>query len=140
MNRQPGFDPITFTFNENLNYGRERGVKIKHWCDVFKLFVFTSLLTTPSNVFLSQLKHTLTAIIRIFTIFEGDVIKSRLLFKIFSTLTSSGFPIMNFNLCEAHFLPKSLATLTGLLTDLNLNSGRKWVSLKYTKCTITTIA
>ena len=52
--------------------------------DVNKLFVFKSLLTTPSNVLPLHLKQTFPPIIWIFT--EGDGIKSRLPFKIFSTL------------------------------------------------------
>ena len=54
---------------------------------VNKLFVFKSLLTTPSNVLPLHLKQTFPPIIWIFTEGEGDGIKSRLPFKIFSTLT-----------------------------------------------------
>ena len=54
--------------------------------DVNKLFVFKSLLTTPSNVLPLHLKQTFPPIIWIFTEDEGDGIKSRLPFKIFSTL------------------------------------------------------
>ena len=53
-------------------------------CDVNKLFVFKSLLTTPSNVLPLHFKQTFPPIIQIFT--EGDGIESRLPFKIFSTL------------------------------------------------------
>ena len=53
--------------------------------DVNKL-VFKSLLTTPSNVLPLHLKQTFPPIIWIFTEGEGDGIKSRLFFKIFSTL------------------------------------------------------
>ena len=56
--------------------------------DVNKLFVFKSLLTTPSNVLPLHLKQTFLPIIWIFTEGEGDGINSRLPFKIFSTLTS----------------------------------------------------
>ena len=52
---------------------------------VNKLFVFKSLLKKPSNVLPLHLKQTFLPIIWIFT--EGDGIKSRLPFKIFSTLT-----------------------------------------------------
>ena len=52
--------------------------------DINKLFVFKSLFTTPSNVLPLHLKQTFPPIIWIFT--EGDVIESRLPFKIFSTL------------------------------------------------------
>ena len=52
--------------------------------NVKKLFVFKSLLTTPSNVLPSYLKQNFLPIIWIFT--EGDGIKSRLPFKIFFTL------------------------------------------------------
>ena len=54
--------------------------------DVNKLFVFKSLLTTPSNVLPLHLKQTFPPIIWIFTEGEGDGIKSRLPFKNFSTL------------------------------------------------------
>ena len=57
-------DPITFIFN----------------------LVFKSLLTTPCNVLPLHLKQTFPPIIWIFTEGEGDGIKSRLPFKIFSTL------------------------------------------------------
>ena len=53
--------------------------------DVNKFFVFKSLLTTPSNVLPLHLKQTFPPITRIFTEGEGDGIKSRLPFKIFST-------------------------------------------------------
>ena len=51
--------------------------------DVNKLFVFISLLTTPSNVLPIHFKQTFPPIIWIFT--EGDGIQFRLAFKIFST-------------------------------------------------------
>ena len=54
--------------------------------DVNKRFVFKSLLTTPSNVLPLHLKQTFPPIIWIFTETEGDWIKSRLPFKIYSTL------------------------------------------------------
>ena len=54
--------------------------------DVNKLFVFKSLLTTPSNVLPLHLKQTFPPIIWIFTEGDGDGIESRLPFKIFSTL------------------------------------------------------
>ena len=57
--------------------------------DLNKLFVFESLLTMPSNVLPSHLKQTFPPIIWIFTEGEGDGIESRLLFKIFSTLTAT---------------------------------------------------
>ena len=53
--------------------------------DVNKFFVFKILLTTPSNVLPLHLKQIFPPII--FT--EGDGIKSRLSFKIFSTLQST---------------------------------------------------
>ena len=61
--------------------------------DVNKLFVFKSLLTTSSNVLPWHLKQTFPPIIWIFTEGVGDGIKSRLPFKIFSTLrkTKDGF-------------------------------------------------
>ena len=51
-----------------------------------KLFVFKCLLTMPSNVLSLKLKLNFSSIIWIFTECEGDWIKSRLPFKIFSTL------------------------------------------------------
>ena len=54
--------------------------------DVNKLFVFKSFLTTPSNVLPLHLKQTFLSIIWIFNEDEGDEIKFRLPFKIFSTL------------------------------------------------------
>ena len=51
--------------------------------DVNKLFVFKSLLTTPSNVLPLHLKQAFLPIIWIFTEGEGDRIESRLPFKIF---------------------------------------------------------
>ena len=49
-------------------------------------FVFKILLTMPSNVLPLHLKRTFPSMIWIFTEGEGDGIKSRLPFKIFSTL------------------------------------------------------
>ena len=57
---------------------------IAGWCQ--QNFVFKSLLTTPRNVLPLHLKQTFPPIIRIFTDGEGDGIKSRLPFKILSTL------------------------------------------------------
>ena len=54
--------------------------------DVNKLFVFKSLLTMPSNVLPLHLKQTFPPKIWIFTEGEGNGIKFRLPFKIFSTL------------------------------------------------------
>ena len=56
--------------------------------DVNKLFVFKSLLTTPSNVLPLHLKQTFPPIIWVFTEGEGDGMESRLPFKIFSTLNN----------------------------------------------------
>ena len=58
-------------------------------CDVNKRFVFKGLLTKPSNVLPLYLKQTFPHIIWIFTEGEGDGIKSRAPFKIFSTLSNS---------------------------------------------------
>ena len=55
--------------------------------DINKLFVFKSLLTTPSNVLPLHLKQTFRHIIWIFIEGEGDGIETKLPFKIFSTLT-----------------------------------------------------
>ena len=57
--------------------------------DFNKLFIFKSLLTTPSNFLPLHLNQSLLAIIWIFTQGEGDGIKSRLPFKKFSTLQIS---------------------------------------------------
>ena len=54
--------------------------------NVNKLFVFKSLLTTPSNVLSLHLKETFPPIIWNFTEGVGDGIESRLPFQIFSTL------------------------------------------------------
>ena len=48
--RQPGFDPITFTFSENSNYGQERCKGKTLLGVVNKLLNTKSLLTMPSNV------------------------------------------------------------------------------------------
>ena len=56
---------------------------------VNKLFIFKSLLTTPSNVLPLHLKQTFPHIIWILTEGKGDGIESRLPFKIFSTLNFS---------------------------------------------------
>ena len=53
---------------------------------VNKLFVFNSLLTTPSNVLPLHLKQTFPPLIWIFTEGEGDGIKFMLPSKIFSPL------------------------------------------------------
>ena len=57
---------------------------IAGWCQ--QTFCFQSLLTMPSNVLPLHLKQTFPSIIWIFTEGESDEIKSRLPFKIFSTL------------------------------------------------------
>ena len=59
--------------------------------DVNKLFFFKSLLTTPTNVLPLHLKQTFPPIIWIFNEGEGDGIKFRLPFKIFSTLSKVWF-------------------------------------------------
>ena len=53
---------------------------------LYKLFVFKSLLTTPTNVLPLHLNQTFLHIIWSFTKGEGDGIESRLHFKIFSSL------------------------------------------------------
>ena len=76
------FDPITFTFCENSNYGRER-CKGKMMVDVVSKFEYKKFVVS-SNVLLLRLKQTFPPIFWIFT--EGDEIESRLCtFKIFST-------------------------------------------------------
>ena len=59
--------------------------------DVNKLFKLLKkkMLTTPSNVWPLHLKQTFPTIILIFIEGEGDGMKSRLLFKIFTTLLIS---------------------------------------------------
>ena len=61
--------------------------------DVNKLFVSKSLLTTPNNVLPLHFKQTFPTMIWIFNEGKGDGIKSRLPFKIFSTLNNSEFEI-----------------------------------------------
>ena len=56
-------------------------------CWDFNSFFFKSLLTMPSNVLTLHLKQSFPSIILNFT--EGDGIKSRLSFKMFSTLTAN---------------------------------------------------
>ena len=72
--------------------------------DVNKLFVFKSLLTTPSNVLPLHLKQTFPPIIWIFT--EGDRIKSRLPLKYFLLYTYLSHCILKWN-----FLGHSKTTL-----------------------------
>ena len=65
------------------------GGKDKTLLDIVnKLLNTKSLLTMPSNVLPLNLKQTFSPTIWIFTEGEGDVIKSRLPFKIFSTLNN----------------------------------------------------
>ena len=79
--------------------------------DVNKLFVFKSMLTMPSSVLLLHLKQTFLHIIWIFT--EGDGIKSRLPFKIFSTLLIKDVP---FFLITLVFLSRQMTIVLMLLT------------------------
>ena len=65
------------------------GAKAKHCCALSTNFFFRGLLTKPSNVLPLHLKQTFQTIIWIFTEGEGDGIKFRLPFKIFSTLKGS---------------------------------------------------
>ena len=68
----------------------QAAISKSRWAFCWFLFVFKSLLTTPSNVLPLHLKQTFLPIILIFTEGEGDGIKSRLPFKIFSTLLLAG--------------------------------------------------
>ena len=61
--------------------------------DVNKLLVFKSLLTMLSNVLPLHLKQTFPSMILVFTEGEGDGIKSRIPFKIFSTLQNCLVPV-----------------------------------------------
>ena len=61
------------------------GKKAKHCRVCYQMCIDN---TSPSNVLLLHLKHTFPPIISIFIEGEVDGIKSRLLFKIFSTLSS----------------------------------------------------
>ena len=56
LRRCPGFDPITFTFSENSNYGRERCKGKTLLGVVNKLLNTKSLLTMPNNIFPYYLK------------------------------------------------------------------------------------
>ena len=70
--------------------------------DVSKLFVFKGLLTMPSNVLPVRIKQTFLPIIWIFNEDEGVGIKSRLPFKIFSTLQKNNMKkIIQF--CKVRF-------------------------------------
>merc|ERR1711997_600706 len=100
MGRWPGFDHITFIFGENSNYGGESLLDVISQTllgDVNKLFVFKSLLTTPSNILPLHLKQTFPPIISIFTEGEGAGVESRLPFKIFSTLLKRSYFISKFS-------------------------------------------
>ena len=63
------------------------GIKAKHCWVMSTNFVFKSSLKTHGNVLPLHLKQTFPCIIWIFTKGKGDGIKSRLPFKIFSTLS-----------------------------------------------------
>ena len=57
--KYPGFDPITFTFSENSNYGQESLIEmyskyIAGHCP--QSFENKKLVTSPSNVLPNQLK------------------------------------------------------------------------------------
>ena len=67
-----------------------------------KLFAFKSLLMAPSIFFVLHLKQTFLPIILIFTEGEGDGIKTRLPFKIFSTL--KGFIKISWNWNSIKFM------------------------------------
>jgi hypothetical protein len=64
---------------------------------VNKLFVFKSLLTTPSNILPLHHEQTFPPIIWIFTEVHLDGMESRLPFKIFSTLNLKIFLGYNIN-------------------------------------------
>ena len=68
---------------------------------VNKLLKTKSLLTTPSSLLPLHLKQTFPPIIWIFT--EGDGIKSRLPFRIFSTLNKYEYVQSEMRLSLAHF-------------------------------------
>ena len=83
---------VTFTFSEISNYWQESLLElirqnIAGWCN--KLFVFKTLWTMTSNIFAIHLNQTFLPIIWIFTEGEGDGIKPRILFKIFSAIKNS---------------------------------------------------
>ena len=79
---------------------------------VNKLFIFKSLLTTPSNVSPLHLKQIFPPIIWIFTEGGGDMIESWLPFKIFSTLSKNTARV--FQKCD--LLQKSLLYLKSSMT------------------------
>ena len=73
---------------------------------VKKLFVFKSLLTTPSKILPLHLKQTFLPIIWILTISEGDMgLNFRLPFKIFYTLIVcfTNLPLIEFSLTKLIF-------------------------------------
>jgi hypothetical protein len=75
---------IFMVFSEKLNFNKAKN--IFGWCQ-------QTLLTTPNNVLHLHLKQNFLPIFWIFTEDEGDEIKSRLPFKIFSTLQNSLVPV-----------------------------------------------
>ena len=92
--------------------------------DVNKLFVFKCLLTMHSNVLTLHLKQTFPPIIWIFTEGAGDGIKSRLHFKIFSTLQIRWKIVV-------YFLQKNVHCNRGVRNDLSQEDARifSWVKI-----------
>ena len=112
------------------------GNKAKH-CRVMSTNFFKSLLTMPSNILPLHLKETFPPIIWIFT--EGDGIRSRLPFKIFSTLTmgqKSLFIKDKFVHCSLQMIPPHLENvmlglLSILMTSLNFWSTNTLIPNKF---------
>ena len=82
-------------------------------------FLFSSLLTTPSNVLPLHLKQTFQPIIWIFFEGKGDGIESRLPFEIFSTLLVT-------NLCFLYSRIQSRLTKCRISSSIRRSSN--WIS------------
>ena len=93
---------ITFTFSENSNYWRECLLEVIRQ----NIAGWYQENFENKNVLPLHLKHTFPPIIWIFT--EGEGIKSRLPFKVFSTLQTKNYWWRNF---KGSFMNQKLRTL-----------------------------
>ena len=115
---------------------KNMSLSLKKLCQ--QLFVFKSLLTSPSNVLPLHLKQTFPPMIWIFTEGEGDGIESRLAFKIFSTLWLYFLQLRKAQMLLYHLSSFKLLrwwhTNLGVCTSRN----RRWFVLVWVLyCTIT---
>ena len=93
-----------------------------------------SLLTTPSNDFPLHLKQTFPPIIWIFTEGEGGGIKSRILFKIFSTLSKS---VWSYCVFRSSYLSYSyLDSVTTLCAMCSLFEDSRSINSKFSSAVI----